>query len=91
MHARCGGDVGWAAFGAIVAVFQWGWGSDTLGAGAAGPVDAIALVMLIAMGYPGRATTAPPRPTRPRVTRPGRRAYFTARPAVRISSRILYP
>ncbi|MEU1623844.1 MMPL family transporter [Streptomyces sp. NPDC020096] len=38
-----------AAFGAIVAVFQWGWGSDALGAGAAGPVDAIAPVMIIAI------------------------------------------
>lgn len=38
-----------AAFGAIVAVFQWGWGSEALGAGAAGPVEAFAPVMIIAI------------------------------------------
>ncbi|GAA5018439.1 MMPL family transporter [Kitasatospora paranensis] len=37
------------AFGAIVAVFQWGWGSEALGAGAAGPVEAFAPVMIIAI------------------------------------------
>jgi RND superfamily putative drug exporter len=38
-----------AAFGAIVAVFQWGWGSEALGAGAAGPVEAFAPTMIIAI------------------------------------------
>ncbi|GLW56334.1 MMPL family transporter [Kitasatospora phosalacinea] len=37
------------AFGAIVAVFQWGWGSEALGVGAAGPVEAFAPVMIIAI------------------------------------------
>ncbi|TQF01584.1 MMPL family transporter [Kitasatospora acidiphila] len=38
-----------AAFGAIIAVFQWGWGSEALGAGAAGPVEAFAPTMIIAI------------------------------------------
>jgi len=37
------------AFGAIVAVFQWGWGSEALGVGAAGPVEAFAPVIIIAI------------------------------------------
>jgi RND superfamily putative drug exporter len=37
------------AFGAIVAVFQWGWGSEALGVGAAGPAEAFAPVMIIAI------------------------------------------
>ncbi|MFE9426902.1 MMPL family transporter [Kitasatospora sp. NPDC006697] len=37
------------AFGVIVAVFQWGWGSEALGAGAAGPVEAFAPTMIIAI------------------------------------------
>ncbi|WP_344469360.1 MMPL family transporter [Kitasatospora kazusensis] len=37
------------AFGAIIAVFQWGWGSEALGAGAAGPVEAFAPTMIIAI------------------------------------------
>jgi len=30
-----------ASFGVLVAFFQWGWGSDTLGIGKAGPVEAL--------------------------------------------------
>ncbi|MYV57596.1 MMPL family transporter [Streptomyces sp. SID3212] len=37
------------AFGAVVAAFQWGWVSEALGAGAAGPVEAFAPVMMIAI------------------------------------------
>ncbi|MGW8888712.1 MMPL family transporter [Streptomyces sp. NPDC055749] len=37
------------AFGAIVAVFQWGWGVEALGLGAAGPVEAAAPIMIIAI------------------------------------------
>ncbi|MEY9931551.1 RND superfamily putative drug exporter [Catenulispora sp. GP43] len=36
-----------AAFGALVAVFQWGWGSEALGVGGAGPVDSFVPVMVI--------------------------------------------
>jgi hypothetical protein len=35
-----------AAFGLIVAVFQWGWGSEALGAGGAGPVEAFVPVIV---------------------------------------------
>lgn len=38
-----------AAFGVVVAVFQWGWGSDALGLGKAGPVESFLPVMLIAI------------------------------------------
>ncbi|MBS2535107.1 MMPL family transporter [Catenulispora sp. NF23] len=37
------------AFGALVAVFQWGWGSETLGAGGAGPVEAFVPVIVISI------------------------------------------
>jgi RND superfamily putative drug exporter len=37
------------AFGSIVAVFQWGWGSEALGAGGAGPVEAFVPVIVIAI------------------------------------------
>ncbi|MDQ0776389.1 RND superfamily putative drug exporter [Streptomyces aurantiacus] len=36
-----------ASFGVVVAVFQWGWGSELLGLGKAGPVEAeLPLIML---------------------------------------------
>ncbi|MFF4806454.1 MMPL family transporter [Streptomyces sp. NPDC002144] len=38
-----------ASFGVLVAVFQWGWGSDSLGLGKAGPVEAFLPVMMISI------------------------------------------
>jgi RND superfamily putative drug exporter len=38
-----------ASFGVIVAVFQWGWGTEALGIGAAGPVEAFLPVMMLAI------------------------------------------
>ena len=38
-----------AAFGVVVAVFQWGWGSDAIGLGPAGPIESFLPVMLIAI------------------------------------------
>ena len=38
-----------AAFGVIVAFFQWGWGSDRLGLGRAGPVEAFLPVLMLAV------------------------------------------
>ncbi|NUP48438.1 MAG: MMPL family transporter [Catenulispora sp.] len=35
------------AFGSLVAVFQWGWGSEALGAGGAGPVESFVPVLVI--------------------------------------------
>ncbi len=35
-----------AAFGVVVAVFQWGWGSDSIGLGPAGPIESFLPVML---------------------------------------------
>lgn len=40
-----------ASFGATVAVFQWGWGVDLLDLGAAGPFEAWAPMMLIAIVF----------------------------------------
>jgi RND superfamily putative drug exporter len=37
------------AFGSLVAVFQWGWGSEALGAGGAGPVESFVPVLVIAI------------------------------------------
>jgi RND superfamily putative drug exporter len=37
------------AFGGIVAAFQWGWISESLGVGAAGPVEVVAPVVIIAI------------------------------------------
>ena len=37
------------AFGLVVAIFQYGWGSDQLGAGPGGPIDAWIPVMLFAI------------------------------------------
>jgi len=38
-----------ASFGVIVAVFQWGWGAEALGIGAAGPVEAFLPVMMLSI------------------------------------------
>ena len=38
-----------ASFGVLVAVFQWGWGADALGIGAAGPVEAFLPVMMLSI------------------------------------------
>jgi RND superfamily putative drug exporter len=38
-----------ASFGVVVAVFQWGWGSDSIGLGRAGPIESFLPVMLIAI------------------------------------------
>ncbi|MFI1968959.1 MMPL family transporter [Streptomyces cinnamoneus] len=38
-----------SSFGLIVAVFQWGWGSETLGLGAAGPVEPFLPVVMVAV------------------------------------------
>jgi RND superfamily putative drug exporter len=38
-----------AAFGIVVAVFQWGWGSQAVGLGKPGPIESFLPVMLIAI------------------------------------------
>ena len=38
-----------AAFGVVIAVFQWGWGAEAIGAGRTGPIDAFLPVMLFAI------------------------------------------
>jgi RND superfamily putative drug exporter len=38
-----------ASFGVVVAFFQWGWGSELLGIGRAGPVEAFLPVIMLAM------------------------------------------
>jgi RND superfamily putative drug exporter len=38
-----------ASFGVVVAVFQWGWGTDTLGLGKAGPVEAFLPVIMLSI------------------------------------------
>jgi RND superfamily putative drug exporter len=38
-----------ASFGVVVAIFQWGWGSEALGIGKGGPIDAWAPVMFFAI------------------------------------------
>ncbi|WP_245979605.1 MMPL family transporter [Streptomyces diacarni] len=38
-----------AAFGVVVAVFQWGWGSELLGLGSAGPVEPFLPVIMISV------------------------------------------
>ncbi|MFP3899851.1 MAG: MMPL family transporter [Acidimicrobiia bacterium] len=40
-----------AAYGAIVALFQWGWGAGVLGLGEPGPVEAWAPMMLFAIVF----------------------------------------
>jgi RND superfamily putative drug exporter len=38
-----------ASFGVVVAFFQWGWGSEPLGMGAAGPVEAFLPVIMLSI------------------------------------------
>ncbi|MBQ1161498.1 MMPL family transporter, partial [Streptomyces sp. A73] len=38
-----------AAFGVVVAVFQWGWGSELLGLGSAGPIEPFLPVIMISV------------------------------------------
>jgi RND superfamily putative drug exporter len=38
-----------ASFGVVVAIFQWGWGSDALGLGRAGPVEAFLPAFMLAI------------------------------------------
>ncbi|HEV2342476.1 MAG TPA: MMPL family transporter [Actinocrinis sp.] len=38
-----------ASFGVVTAFFEWGWGSDALGMGGAGPVEAFLPVMMLAI------------------------------------------
>jgi RND superfamily putative drug exporter len=38
-----------ASFGVIVAIFQWGWGAETLGIGKGGPIEAFAPVLFFAI------------------------------------------
>jgi RND superfamily putative drug exporter len=38
-----------AAFGAVTAFFQWGWGSDAFGFGHAGPIESFLPVMMLAI------------------------------------------
>jgi RND superfamily putative drug exporter len=38
-----------ASFGVVVAIFQWGWGSEALGLGHSGPVEAFLPVLMIAI------------------------------------------
>ncbi len=40
-----------AAFGAMVAVFQWGWGAEIVGVGKEGPIDSWAPMMLFAIVF----------------------------------------
>jgi RND superfamily putative drug exporter len=40
-----------AAYGVIVAIFQWGWGASLIGVGKAGPVEAWAPMMLFAIVF----------------------------------------
>ncbi|MFD3515969.1 MMPL family transporter [Streptomyces sp. NPDC058657] len=38
-----------AAFGVVVAVFQWGWGSELLGLGSAGPIEPFLPVIMVSV------------------------------------------
>ncbi|MFI8088647.1 MMPL family transporter [Streptomyces sp. NPDC086080] len=38
-----------AAFGVVVAIFQWGWGSDMLGLGAGGPIEPFLPVIMVSV------------------------------------------
>ena len=40
-----------AAYGVVIAVFQWGWGKDLIGVGKEGPVEAWAPMMLFAIVF----------------------------------------
>ncbi|MFF5422897.1 MULTISPECIES: MMPL family transporter [unclassified Streptomyces] len=38
-----------AAFGVVVAIFQWGWGSEALGLGSAGPIEPFLPVIMVSV------------------------------------------
>ncbi|MER7623993.1 MMPL family transporter [Streptomyces sp. NPDC126503] len=38
-----------AAFGIVVAIFQWGWGSEALGLGSAGPIEPFLPVIMVSV------------------------------------------
>ncbi|MFI2508590.1 MMPL family transporter [Streptomyces sp. NPDC018972] len=38
-----------AAFGVVVAIFQWGWGSEPLGLGSAGPIEPFLPVIMVSV------------------------------------------
>jgi RND superfamily putative drug exporter len=38
-----------AAFGVVVAIFQWGWGSESLGLGRAGPIEPFLPVIMVSV------------------------------------------
>ncbi|MFB9349089.1 MMPL family transporter [Streptomyces heliomycini] len=38
-----------ATFGVVVAIFQWGWGSDVLGLGAGGPIEPFLPVIMVSV------------------------------------------
>ena len=40
-----------AAYGIVVAIFQWGWGADLIGVGRAGPIDPFVPMMLFAIVF----------------------------------------
>ncbi len=40
-----------AAYGSLVAIFQWGWGKDLIGVGREGPIEAWAPMMLFAIVF----------------------------------------
>jgi len=40
-----------AAYGVVVAIFQWGWGADLIGIGAPGPIDPFIPMMLFAIVF----------------------------------------
>ena len=40
-----------AAYGIIVAIFQWGWGAELIGVGRPGPIDPFAPMMLFAIVF----------------------------------------
>ena len=40
-----------AAYGIVVAIFQWGWGADLIGVGAPGPIDPFVPMMLFAIVF----------------------------------------
>jgi len=40
-----------AGFGVLVAVFQWGWGSEALGAGKSGPIEVFVPILVIAIVF----------------------------------------
>ena len=40
-----------AAYGVIVAIFQWGWGMNLIGVGKEGPIESWAPMMLFAIVF----------------------------------------